>query len=63
MIQSKTGHKRPGIQLGYLRKESGLGKQNGSWERDLVRLQKKLRNYAGQRSVTDELIRERRNEA
>ena len=40
-----------------------MGIQNASWERDLSRLQKKLRKCAGQRSVTEELIRERRNEA
>jgi hypothetical protein len=70
MIQSKIAHMRPGVRLsivrqqsGYLKKETVLGVRNASWERDLARLQKKLRKYAGQRSFTDELIEERRNEA
>lgn len=51
------------VQLQYLKKETALGLRNASWERSLARLQKKLRKCAGQRSLTDELIKERRNEA
>jgi hypothetical protein len=70
MIQTKTMHKRSrarlstgSVQIRYLEKETVLKENNTSWERDLARLQKKLRKCAGQRSLTDELIKDRRNEA
>jgi hypothetical protein len=70
MIQTKLMHERSGarlssgrVQLRNLKKETGLKEQNASWERDLARLQKKLQKCAGQRSLTDELIKDRRNEA
>jgi len=69
MIQTKTAHKRSVARLsavrqpGYLKKEPSLERQKPNWEHGLERLQKKLRKCAGQRSVTDELIKDRRNEA
>lgn len=68
MIQSKTAHKHSGAQSPSARIKSASNKknrmvvQNTFWERDLTQLQKKLRQYAGHRSMTEELIRERKNE-